>query len=100
MYDLERFGLGLQIFGLLVIFGSQFWLWYRARMKYGSLKRALEALTRPRERWDYEAAMVLSENQPKTLRLVPLAKFLYDDLVISVIGVVLALIGTVLELLG
>ena len=98
MYDLERLGLVLQISGLLIILGSQIWLWYRARRKYGSLKRALRDYVRPRERWDYEAAKVLSENN--TLKPFPLAEFLYEDLVISVIGVVIALVGTVFELMG
>ena len=100
MYDLERLGLVLQISGLLMILGSQIWFLYRARRKYGSLRRAFLALTFPREGVQYRAALADKSETKKTLQYFPLAKFLYEDLLISVIGVAIALVGTVFELMG
>lgn len=104
MCDLERLGLVLQISGLLIIVGSQFWLWYRARKKWGSarpLKKLFLDFVCPRAGYSDEKLIKMSEDEAdKNIKKFPFAEFLYDDLVISVIGVALALIGTVFEFMG
>ena len=94
---LELISLFLQTMGLIIILVSQAIFYLRTRREWGSLKKGFLSLTRPRDEREHEALLVLSQNQlNKTFKLFPLAKFLYDDFVISVIGLLCALIGTLL----
>ncbi len=104
MCDLEFFGLSLQIFGLLVILGSQFWLWYRARKEWGSvrpLKKLLIRFAGAKSSYGKEEVSKMSEDEAdEGIKKFPFAVFLYEDLIISVVGVLLALVGTVFELIA
>ena len=104
MYDLERLGLVLQISGLLIILGSQILLWYRARKKWGSvrsLKKLFIRFAGAKVAYGKEEVSKMSKDEAdEGIKKFPFAEFLYDDFVISVIGVALALIGTVFEFMG
>lgn len=104
MYELERVGLALQISGLLLILGSQVWLWYRAYKKWGSVRPLKKMFI------DYAGAKLgvgkediskMSKAETdKKIKKFPFAEFLLDDLVTSAFGVLLALMGTVFELIA
>jgi len=94
----ELLGLVLEALGLVIIFGSQIAFWLRVRKEWRSLHKGFLALTTPRKEWEYAAARLMTENEVKTFfKSFPLAKFLYDDFVITVVGLAVSLSGILLQ---
>jgi len=93
----ELVGLILQTIGIALIVISQMVFYFRVRRKWGSLKRGFLDLTSARAGVGGKAILVMDDSVIKELfNKFPLASFLYDDFVASVVGLIFSLIGTLL----
>jgi len=87
----------LQALGIAIILGSQLVFLYRIRKKWHSLKKAFLALTTPQLGIEKERLSKMSKTElEEKFKIFRLAKFLYEDFITSVIGLVFSLIGTLL----
>lgn len=98
--SLESIGLVLQAMGVVIILISQAVFLFRVRRKWGSLKKAFLDLTSPRFAIDDEKLAEMPKTKLReAFKVFPLAKFLYDDFIISVVGLLCTLLGILLPLL-
>ena len=87
----------LQIIGIAIILSGQVVFYLRIRKKYGSLKKAFLDFVAPRQSPSDEELSKMSQTQINELfEKFPLAKFLREDFIISVLGLFCSLIGTLL----
>lgn len=90
-------GLVLQAIGIAIILISQVIFFLRTRRKWGSLKKALLDLNTPRAGFEDEELLRMSQTElKKTFKKFPFAKFIYEDFIISFVGLFCSLIGILL----
>lgn len=94
-------GLLLQTTGIIIISIGQVRFLYRVKKKDGLLIEAFLEFTKVRVTSDEKKRKKASKAElEEYLKKFPLAKFLYDDFMVSLGGLVCTLIGVVISLLG
>ena len=97
----EIIGTFLQILGVVVILASQAVFVWKTRKKYGSLGTAFLEIQAMRCYMNDEQVKETVKDKQKlkeALEKFPHAKLLYDDFKYSVIGLVITLVGLIVEM--
>jgi hypothetical protein len=103
---INTISIAFQILGIIVVIVSQIVFVYKAKKKYGSVKKAFLSLnifpevivtdgTEPSE----EIKNMKKDEVENKIKKFPLAKMLLDDFKISFVGVILTLIGIIVGIL-
>ena len=91
-------GLFLQLVGVIIILAAQAVFIFRARRRYRRVKGAFLDMVLSRVGPDKEVWNMTEAEVNDSIKLHPLAGFLWDDFWVSLLGLVLTFLGLVVEI--
>lgn len=100
---LEVFGLVLETLGIIIILGTQAIFFWRVREKYGSLGTAFLDIEATRIAMDEDKLEETARDKQKlkeAFKRHPHAKLLYENFKYSVFGLIVGVVGLILQLVG
>ena len=89
-------GAVLQVSGTLFMFGSHAWFYWRAKKRFGSLKKAFYDHSAPR--WGMSEEEFEKAEPKEVFVKFPLARLLYNNYRNSFVGAALTLVGVIISL--